>query len=89
METSSCCQYSMHKSIESIDSIKVIVYNRQQVSLEDTLGGVQGQLHPVEAGVGLGEWVGLAEGDGLNQELGIVATVALQFSAYTLTYWKP
>jgi hypothetical protein len=68
-------------SIESEDSIEVVVDDGGKVEFEGVLIGVFGQFESIEAGVSFGVGVVFAVLCGLDQEFIVVPAVAFEFPA--------
>lgn len=69
----------LSNSVESVDSIEIIIYDGHYVRSEKLFRRIHGQLQPVEAGMALRKWIYLAVRHRLNQKFCIVSSVGLQF----------
>lgn len=79
----------MSQSVQSVNPVQVVAHDAHDVGAQELLGRVHGQLQSVEAGVGLREGVYLAERHRLDQEFGVVASIALQFSTSAKRLLEP
>ena len=77
------------RSIQTEDSIQVVVYNRSQVGLQLLLALVLRQLQTIETCMPFRIWVHFVELSRFYQKFGVVSSVTFQFSILEQSYLNP